>query len=191
MNHIKPQSGIPTNLKRLPCLLEVTIARTRNRVFADTPFEHHRENDMKLWKCAVILAPLLALTGPALAQGDVITARQDGLKGVARQMESIKAVVDQRGDPRATAAAIGEMIGFFDGFTARFPAGSGTGNTRALPAIWTDRAGFETANGNMVTQLRALQAAANAGDQAAFGAAFQQTGATCGACHRPYRAPAR
>jgi cytochrome c556 len=146
---------------------------------------------MKLWKCAVILAPLLALTGPALAQGDIIAARQDGLKGVARQMESIKAVVDQRGDPRPTAATIGEMIRFFDGFTARFPAGSGTGNTRALPAIWTDRAGFETANGNMVTQLRALQAAANAGDQSAFGAAFQQTGATCGACHRPYRAPAR
>jgi cytochrome c556 len=146
---------------------------------------------MQLWKCAVILASLAALTGPALAQGDVIAARQDGLKGVARQMESIKAVVDQRGDPRATAATIGEMIRFFDGFTARFPAGSGTGTTRALPAIWTDRAGFETANGNMVTQLRALQAAANAGDQAAFGAAFQQTGATCGACHRPYRAPAR
>jgi cytochrome c556 len=43
----------------------------------------------------------------------------------------------------------------------------------------------------MVTQLRSLQAAAAAGDQAAFGAAFQQTGATCGACHRPYRGPAR
>jgi cytochrome c556 len=43
----------------------------------------------------------------------------------------------------------------------------------------------------MLTQLRAFQAAANAGDQAAFAAAFQQTGATCGACHRPYRAPAR
>ena len=53
------------------------------------------------------------------------------------------------------------------------------------------RRGFETANTNMLTQLRALQAAANAGDQAAFGAAFQQTGATCGACHRPYRGPAR
>ena len=90
-------------------LLRVTIARTRNRVFADTPFEHHRENDMKLWKCVAIFASLVALTGPALAQGDVITARQDGLKGVARQMESIKAVVDQRGDPRATAAAIGEI----------------------------------------------------------------------------------
>ena len=146
---------------------------------------------MKLWKSTVVLASLFAMTAPALAQVDVIAARRDGLKGVARQMEGIKAVVDQRGDPRATGAVIGDMIGFFEGFPARFPAGSGSGDTRALPAIWTDRAGFEAANGNMLTQLRALQAAANAGDQAAFGAAFQQTGAACGACHRPYRGPAR
>jgi cytochrome c556 len=146
---------------------------------------------MRPLKCVAIIACLLSLAAPALAQGDVITARQEGLKGVARQMESIKAVVDQRGDPRGTSATVGEMIRFFEDFTARFPAGSGSGTTRALPAIWSDSAGFETANSNMVTQLRALQAAANAGDPAAFGAAFQQTGATCGACHRPYRAPAR
>jgi cytochrome c556 len=169
----------------------IGIARTRDRVFDENLFKQSRVSDMKFWQCAAILASLTALTGPALAQADVIAARQDGLKGVARQMEGIKAVVDQRGDPRATGAAIGDMIRFFEGFTARFPAGSGTGTTRALPAIWSDRAGFEAANGNMLTQLRALQAAANAGDQAAFGAAFQQTGATCGACHRPYRGPAR
>lgn len=146
---------------------------------------------MRLWKYAATLATVLTLAVPAWAQGDVIAARRDGLKGIARKMEGIKAVVDQRGDPRSTGAGIAEMISFFEGFPARFPAGSGSGDTRALPAIWTDRAGFETANANMVTQLRALQAAANSGDQAAFGAAFQQNGATCGACHRPYRGPAR
>ena len=146
---------------------------------------------MKFLQTTVILASLVAMIAPAFAQSDVITARRDGLKAVARQMEGIKAVIDQRGDPRTTGAGIAEMIGFFEGFPPRFPAGSGSGDTRALPAIWTDRAGFEAANTNMVTQLRALQAAANSGDQAAFGAAFQQTGATCGACHRPYRGPAR
>jgi cytochrome c556 len=146
---------------------------------------------MKLWKYAATFATVLALAVPAWAQGDVVAARRDGLKGIARQMEGIKAVVDQRGDTRTTGAGIAEMIGFFEGFPARFPAGSGSGDTRALPAIWSDRAGFETANTNMLTQLRALQAAANTGDQGAFGAAFQQTGATCGACHRPYRGPAR
>jgi cytochrome c556 len=142
---------------------------------------------MKAWKFAATLATVLALTAPAWAQGDVIAARRDGMKGSARQMEGIKAVVDQRGDPRTTGAGIAEMISFFEGLPARFPAGSGSGDTRALPAIWTERTGFEAASANMVTQLRALQAAANSGDQAAFGAAFQQTGATCDACHRPYQ----
>ncbi|MFN7305946.1 MAG: c-type cytochrome [Alphaproteobacteria bacterium] len=146
---------------------------------------------MRLWKYAATLATVLALGTPALAQDGVIAARRDGLKGVARQMEGIKAVVDQRADPRTTGGVIAEMISFFEGLPARFPAGSGSGDTRALPAIWTDRAGFETANANMLTQLRALQVAATAGDQAAFGSAFQQTGATCGACHRPFRGPAR
>ena len=43
----------------------------------------------------------------------------------------------------------------------------------------------------MVTQLEALRTAAASGDNAALTAAFNQTGATCGACHRPYRGPAR
>jgi cytochrome c556 len=146
---------------------------------------------MKFLQSTVILASLVAMIAPAFAQSDVITARRDGLKGVARHMEGIKAVVDQRADPRGSAAAIADMIIFFEGFPARFPAGSGTGDTRAVPSIWSDRAGFEAAKGNMLTQLRAFQSAANAGDQTAFGAAFQQTGATCGACHRPYRGPAR
>lgn len=146
---------------------------------------------MKAWKFAAALITVMTMAAPVWAQADVITARRDGLKAVARQMEGIKAVVDQRSDPRASSPTIAEMISFFEGFPARFPAGSGSGDTRALPAIWTDRAGFEAANTNMLTQLRNLQAAANAGDSAAFGAAFQQTGATCGACHRPYRGPAR
>lgn len=143
---------------------------------------------MKGW----ILAGLAAagIGGAALAQ-DVVAARRDGFKDVARHMEAIKAVSDSRGDPRPLVARIDQMIAFFDGLPARFPDGSGTGNTRALPAIWSDRAGFERAGANMVTQLRTLRVVADAGDAAALTAAFQQTGATCGACHRPYRGPAR
>lgn len=146
---------------------------------------------MRIWAVTAVTLGLLAGIGTAFAQGDVLTARKDGFKGAARQMEAIKGVIDQRGDPRSLNDGIAGMISFFQGLPARFPEGSGVGETRALPAIWSDRAGFETANTNMVTQLRALQAAANTGDQAALAAAFQQTGATCGACHRPYRGPAR
>jgi len=145
---------------------------------------------MKAWILAGAACAALGVAGTAFAQ-DIIAARRDGLKGMGAHMEAIKAVSDARGDPRPLVGRIDEMITFFGGLPARFPAGSGTGDTRALPTIWSDRAGFETAASNMVTQLRALRAVAAAGDAAAVPAAFQQTGATCGACHRPYRGPAR
>ena len=61
----------------------------------------------------------------------------------------------------------------------------------ALPALFAERANFETVNGNMVNQLQVLRTAAASGDPAAFATAYAQTGQTCGTCHRPYRAPIR
>ena len=42
-----------------------------------------------------------------------------------------------------------------------------------------------------MTALGVLRTAAASGDVAATAAAFNQVGGTCGACHRPYRGPAR
>jgi cytochrome c556 len=133
---------------------------------------------------------VLGLGGAALAQ-DAIQQRREGLRGMGQQMEAIKAVSDSRGDPRPLVARIDGMLTFFQGFPARFPAGSDSGDTRALPAVWSDRATFEKAAADMVTQLQALRVVAAAGDPAALPAAFQQTGTTCGACHRDFRARAR
>ncbi|WP_198377835.1 c-type cytochrome [Neoroseomonas rubea] len=145
---------------------------------------------MKAWLIVGAALAAIGTAGTAVAQ-DVIAQRRDGLRGMGRHMEAIKAVTDARGDTRPLVARIDEMITFYRGMPALFPAGSGTGDTRALAAIWSDRAGFEQANANMVTQLGALRTAAAAGDVAATTAAFGQAGATCGACHRPYRGPAR
>ncbi|CAH0309666.1 cytochrome c [Roseomonas sp. CECT 9278] len=145
---------------------------------------------MKIWIMAGAAIMAVGMTGAAVAQ-DVIAQRREGLRGMGRQMEAIKAVTDARGDTRPLVERVDAMITFYRGLPAMFPAGSGTGDTRALPTIWSDRAGFEQANANMVTQLGALRTAAASGDVAATTAAFNQTGATCGACHRPYRGPAR
>ncbi|WP_198371345.1 c-type cytochrome [Roseomonas rosulenta] len=145
---------------------------------------------MRAWILAGAAIAAMGTAGVAMAQ-DVIAQRRDGLRGMGRQMEAIKAVTDARGDTRPLVERVDNMITFYQGLPALFPAGSGTGETRALPAIWSDRAGFEQVNANMVTQLQALRAAAASGDVAATTAAFNQTGATCGTCHRPYRGPAR
>lgn len=145
---------------------------------------------MKTWIVAGAAIMAVGMGGAAVAQ-DVIAQRREGLRGMARQMEAIKAVTDARGDTRPLVERVDAMVTFYRGLPAMFPAGSGTGDTRALPTIWSDRAGFEQAATNMVTQLGALRSAAASGDVAATTAAFNQTGAACGACHRPYRGPAR
>jgi cytochrome c556 len=148
------------------------------------------EDFMKSWMLVGAAIAAMCTASAAFAQ-DVIAQRREGLRGMGRQMEAIKAVTDARGDTRPLVERVDAMITFYNGLPALFPAGSGTGETRALPAIWTDNAGFVQANTNMVTALTALRTAAAAGDVAATTAAFNQAGATCGGCHRPYRGPAR
>ena len=68
-----------------------------------------------------------------------------------------------------------------------FPAGSDKGETKALPAVWTDMAGFQKAS---AASMAAYDAMGKAADAAALGAAFAETGKTCGACHNTFRAKA-
>ncbi len=81
------------------------------------------------------------------------------------------------------------MIAWFRTMPTRFPPGFDRGDTKAQPAVWSDRAGFEAANTRMLGQLDVLKAAAASGDTAAFATAFQATGPQfCGGCHRNFRA---
>jgi cytochrome c556 len=140
---------------------------------------------------ASLLTGIVALggtAGAAWAQGEVIGQRQAGLKRMGTQMQAIKAVLDGSGDTRTLVPGIQDMQNFFQGFPALFPPGSGTGETKALPSVWSERAGFESAATGMVAAVQKLNAAAASGDNAATAAAFRETGAACGTCHRGYRA---
>jgi cytochrome c556 len=60
----------------------------------------------------------------------------------------------------------------------------GTVKTEALPAIWTDKAGFDAAAKNWYDAAMKLRAAT---DDASFKAAFPAVGKACGDCHKKYR----
>ena len=134
---------------------------------------------------ASAIAALVA--GTAVAQGDVIAQRRAGLKRMGEHMQAMKAVVDNRGNVQPLAATVDDMLTWYRGMPQLFPPGSDRGDTRAQPALWNEKANFETINSNMVNQLTALRAVAASGDAAAFATAYSQTGQTCGTCHRPYR----
>ena len=145
---------------------------------------------MKSGLAAGVAIATLCLLGSALAQ-DVITQRREGMRTEGRQMEAIKTVLDARGDTRPLVERVDTIAAFYQNLQALYPAGSGTGATRALPAIWSDPAGFEAARTTIVGALGTLRMAAASGDVAATQAAFNQVGAACASCHRAFRGPAR
>ncbi len=142
----------------------------------------------KIWLAGFAVLAMGAAS-VAWAQGDVIAARRAGFKRIGEQMTAMKAVADARGPGTPFVGGIEEMIAFFQGVPGRFPPGSETGGeTKALPTIWSDPVGFSGAAAETVSKLQALRVAAAGGDGAAFQAAWQAVGPTCGACHRTYRA---
>jgi cytochrome c556 len=70
-----------------------------------------------------------------------------------------------------------------------FPAGSDGGTTKALPTVWSDRAGFEKAAATLATEAGKLADIAKAGDQPGFATQWVVVRKTCGACHDTYRVP--
>lgn len=145
-------------------------------------------------KSALIL--LLAagvLTAAAATRRDdadqLIAARQAGFKLQGAAFGGMKAVIDAKGDVKTQAFAAGAVAGWARAVPGLFPAGSDGGTTKALPTIWSDRAGFEKAAATLATEAGKLADLAKAGDQPGFAAQWLVVRQTCSACHDTYRAP--
>lgn len=150
---------------------------------------------MRGFVLAAAMAVGLGSAGAARAQGDVVAERRAGLDRVERHFEAVAATVQQRGDQRATAGKVEEMIAFFRTLPDRFPAatltpplpgGREAGQTRARETIEATRPDFNQRSADMVANLVALRAAAEAGTIS--GDMLRGTANTCIACHRGYRA---
>jgi len=146
------------------------------------------------WGSSIAVAGLAGVLafGPlviASAAGDPIKERRENRKQVGDLAKQIKAVVDA-GGPAASVVEPAKKIAALEApFETLFPPGSDQGETKALPAVWTDRKGFDTASHTLVTQANALAAAGAAGKSPdEIKAAFGAMGKACGGCHNTYRA---
>ncbi len=127
----------------------------------------------------------------ALAQGDVIAQRKENRKQAGAAMRAIKGIIDAKGPTSGAVPQAAKLKELELAFVNMFPAGSETGGeTKALPTIWSDRAGFVAASKASDAAYDKLAVAAGSGDMAALTAAFGDTGKTCGACHDKYRVKA-
>lgn len=141
---------------------------------------------------AAALAAAIAVPVAAGASVAIIQERQEGFKRMAESMRAIQAVVQAGGPTGAAVAPARAIAEHAPRIKTLFPPGSDQGaRTRALPSIWSDRAGFDSRADAFTARAQALLAAAQGSDVAALGRALEATGQACGACHRPHRAPER
>ena len=125
----------------------------------------------------------------ALAQADVVKERQENRKQAGAAMRAIKAVIDAKGPTAPAVEQAAKLKTLEAAFVKMFPAGSDK-DSKALPVVWTDMAGFQAASKAADAAFDKLAVAAGSGDQAALAAAFADAGKACGACHDKYRVKA-
>ena len=143
----------------------------------------------------LVAAPLVGIAGagaqtpaaPAPGYNPILT-RQAGYALMGAVAEAMKQGVRSGQSPKQYEDGASAMVDWSHVIPGLFPPGSEKGyDTAALPAIWSDRAGFDKAAAKLTAAATRLQAAAKADDKAAFAADFKATAASCGACHRTYK----
>lgn len=131
------------------------------------------------------------VTGVAIARAeiDVIAVRKAGMDLQVATLGAVKAGLQAGVEVKAFENAGKGISAWAKQIPGLFPAGTDKGeNTKALPTIWSDSAGFTKEAEALGAAADKLSAAAKANDKAAFQAAFKSVADACGACHKTYRA---
>lgn len=136
---------------------------------------------------------LLTIAASALAVSasfaDPIADREAMMKGFGGSLGQLAPMArgEQPFDSAAVMAALEALQGHAEKFDAAilFPEGS-IGDGEALPAIWENTEDFQARADKLKADVEAVMANPPA-DPAALGAALQQIGGNCGACHEVYR----
>lgn len=141
-------------------------------------------------RLAILVVLALATAGVARAEGyDPIETRQAGQDLLAGTYAGIKVVVTDKGDVKTLETPAKAMARWIRQFPTQFPKGSEEGhNTKALPPVWSDTAGFVKAANDLAEAATKLAELAKAGDADGVAAQVKVVGDACAACHRTYRA---
>ena len=119
--------------------------------------------------------------------GDVIDAREKGMKTIAASFKTIR----ESDDIEAVKEAAATMDELASDVGMWFPAGSGPGagvETDALAAIWTEPVEFTAAVAKLKAATTSASAAAQTGELAAVKATIPAIGGSCKGCHDAFKA---
>jgi len=126
--------------------------------------------------------------GAGLAAEDPAHQRHEAMETVQESFKPLRAIAVKEAPfdaavVKKNATTILEKLKEAHGL---FPEGSGGGDSRAKPEIWSDRAGFDQA---MKDAQAAATAMAAVTEEAAFVPAMKSLGGACKGCHDKYRLP--
>jgi cytochrome c556 len=139
---------------------------------------------------AIPLAAALAQTpATGLTSDQIVAARQTGFAQSRGSFLAMKAAAEAGADVKQLVGPARSLARWARTLPSLFPAGSDLPASKALPAVWSDRAGFEARAAAYDAAAQALAEAAQSGDRATFLTRWGELGAACSACHDTYRAP--
>lgn len=132
---------------------------------------------MKL-STTLISAAVLAATAM------VATATEKDRRATMKEIGKTAKAISQGNDVAGNAQ---KMIDLSAKIPALFAANEISGDSGALPAIWTNMDDFNAKAAGLGKAAAGVLAAANGGGDVA--AAAKAMGGACGACHKSYKAP--
>ncbi len=112
--------------------------------------------------------------------------RQKLMQDQGAAVKAVKAAVEAK-DYAAIEAKAKDLMGSSDQIVGAFPAGSGTGKTKAKPEIWEKSADFAGQAKALNKAAGELAAAAKASNDADIGVKMKAIADTCGSCHKAFR----
>lgn len=136
---------------------------------------------------ACILAGLTASILSAPAQDDPIAARKTVMRsfGAASRDPGLMLRGEAPFDLSKVEASLKIFADGAEKLPALFPENSKSGDTKAAPAIWTEKAKFDAIANKLASDATA--AAGSIKDEASFKATMPGVLGACAACHRDYR----
>jgi cytochrome c556 len=143
---------------------------------------------------AALLCALIAVSVAPLAQDKeaVLKNRETLMKGQAKDLGSVKAYTDGKGDLAQAETGAANLTQSTKKIPDVFPPGSGgtssDGKYSTKPDIWSDWNKFLDVQKTATAKADALLVAVKNGDKAAIQTAFGDLGKNgCGACHETFR----
>jgi cytochrome c556 len=143
---------------------------------------------------AALVFILTGLCGTSLAQDKeaVLKNRETLMKGQGKDLGSVKAYTDGKGDLAQAEAGATGLTQSTKKIPEMFPPGTGgtdsEGKFATKPVIWSDWNKFLDVQKTAAAKADALLVAVKSGDKAAIQTAFGDLGKNgCGACHETFR----